>query len=137
MVLSFADARFEDGKAGRLGVTVRNLIFNICPTLDRLSVVDAVLLGFALGLALGVGPDVLFGWPIMIPGFLVYFPFHVWLCYVAFGVLFSSSLRDELMGEGYSPIGAFFGYFLTTRYGLFCLTWLSTMWLYWVSVTGV
>ncbi|OOY04586.1 hypothetical protein [Thioclava sp. F28-4] len=113
------------------------LIFNICPTWERLSVANAVSLGFALGLALGVVPHVVFGWPVMIPGYLVYFPFHVRLCYVAFSVLLSSGRRADFMGEGYSPIGAFFGFLLTTKYGLFCISWFFTMWLHWVSIIGI
>jgi len=41
------------------------------------------------------------------------------------------------MGEEYSPLGAFFGVLLTTKYGLFCLSWFFTMWLYWVSIIGI
>ena len=116
---------------------MRNLISNILPTLERLSVANAVFTGLALGLALGVVPHVVFGWPVMAQGFLVYFPFHVWLCYLAFSVLLSSGRRADVMGEGYSPIGAFFGLLLTTKYGLFCTSWFFTMWLHWVSIIGI
>ena len=116
---------------------MRNLILNIRPAWDRLSVANAALLGLVLGIALGVVPHVVFAWPVMIPGFLVYFPFHVWLCYLAFSVLLSRGRRVDVMGEGYSPIGAFFGFLLTTKYGLFCISWFFTMWLYWTSIIGI
>jgi hypothetical protein len=120
-----------------VGDTLKNLILKIRPTWDRLSLANVVFLGFALGLALGIVPHVVLAWPVMIPGFLVYFPFHVWLCYLAFSVLLSSGRRTDVMGEGYSPIGAFFGFLLTTKYGLFCISWFFTMWLYWVSIIGI
>lgn len=41
------------------------------------------------------------------------------------------------MGEGYSPIGAFFGFLLTKKYGLFCISWFFTMWMYTVSIIGI
>ncbi|MDV4169649.1 hypothetical protein [Rhodovulum sp. FJ3] len=135
--MSFTSGKSDDERARLVGGTVRNLILSIRPTWERLSVANAFFLGFALGLALGVVPHVVFGRPVMIPGFLVYFPFHVWLCYLAFSVLLSSVRRADIMGEGYSPIGAFFGYLLTTKYGLFCISWFFTMWLYWVSIIGI
>ena len=137
MVLSVTDSKFDTERARLVGGTVRNLILNIRPTWDGLSVANACILGFALGLALGVLPHVVFAWPVMMPGFLVYFPFHAWLCYLAFSVLLSSGRRAEVMGEGYSPIGAFFGFLLTTKYGLFCLSWFFTMWLYAASIVGI
>ena len=120
-----------------MGHTVRNLILSISLTWDRLSISNAVFLGFALGIVLGVMPHIVFAWPVMIPGFPVYFPFHVWLCYWAFGVLLSSGRRVDIMGEGYSPFGAFFGFLLTTKYGLFCISWFFTMWLFSVSIIGI
>jgi len=137
MVLSVTASKCESEKARLMGGTVRNLILNIRPTWDRLSVANAVFLGIALGLALGVVPHVVFAWPVMIPGFLVYFPFHVWLCYLAFSVLLSSGRRADVMGEGYSPMVAFFAFLLTTKYGLFCISWFFTMWLYGVSIIGI
>ncbi len=116
---------------------MRNIFKSVRLAWDRLSVTNAVFLGLALGLVLGVGPHVVFGWSVMMPGFLIYFPFHVWLCYVAFGVLLSSGRRSDVMGEGYSSFGAFFGYLLTTKYGLFCISWFFTMWLYWASIIGI
>ena len=120
-----------------IGVTVKKMIFDIRATWDRLGVANAVLLGCALGVVLGVGPHALFGWPVMTLGFFIYFPFHVWLCYVAFGVLLSGGRRAAIMGDGYSAIGAFFGYLLTRKYGLFCISWFLTMWLYWVAIIGI
>ena len=72
----------------------------------------------------------------MVPGFFVYFPFHARLCVSMFSVLLSKERRISVMGEGCTPFAAFFGYLLTTKYGLFCLTWFYTMWLYF-SVIGV
>ena len=100
---------------------VRQLASSIHATWGGLNRSNIVIVGFALGVVLGVLPHLAFGWPVMIPGVLVYFPFHFWLCWVAFGVLFSSGRRTLVMGESYSPFGAFFGYLLTTKYGLFCI----------------
>ena len=114
-----------------------NLILRIRPIWDRLSHLNIIVLGVSLGLAIGVVPHIVFGWPIMIPGFFIYFPFHVRLCYVAFSVLFSSRRRVDMLGSSYSPIRAFFGYLLAKKYGLFCISWFFTMWLYWVSNIGI
>lgn len=114
--------------------TLRHITFKVCSIWEGLSTTNAIMIGLVLGVLLGIIPHVAFGWPVMIPGFLVYFPFHAWLCFLLFGVLLSRSRRSSIMGEGYSPLGAFIGYLLTTKYGLFCLSWFCTMWLYWVSV---
>jgi len=104
---------------------------------EGLRTTNAIIFGLTLGVLLGIIPHAAFGWPVMIPGFLVYFPFHAWLCFLLFSVLLSRSWRSSIMGEGYSPLGAFFGFLLTTKYGLFCLSWFSSMWLYWASITGI
>lgn len=103
---------------------------------EGLSIANAIFVGLALGVTLGVAPHVIFGWPVM-PGFFIYFPFHAWLTYSLFSVLLSKGKRSRIMGEGYSFMGAFFGYLLTTKYGLFCLSWYFTMCLYWVPIIGI
>jgi hypothetical protein len=137
MILNFTASKFDDETARLAGGTLRNLILSIHLAWNRLNVANAVFVGFALGVAFSVVPHVVFGWPVMIPGFFVYFPFHIWLCYLAFSVLLSSGRRADVMGEGYSPFGAFFGYLLTTKYGLFCISWFFTMWVYWASIIGI
>lgn len=98
---------------------------------------NAIFVGIALGVILGVVPHIVFGWSIMVPGFFVYFPFHAWLTYSLFSVMLSKSKRSRVLGEGYSFMGAFFGYLLTTKYSLFCISWFFTMWLYWASIIGI
>ena len=137
MVLNLTASKFENDKARFAGGTVRKQILNFRQNWDRLSVASAVFSGIALGFALEVVPHVAFGWPASFPGFFVYFPFHVWLCYLAFSVLLSSRRRADVMGEGYSPMGAFFALFLTTKYGLFCFSWFFTMWLSAALIIGV
>ena len=116
---------------------MRRITLKVRSIWEGLSTTNAILLGLALGVLLGIIPHTAFGWPVMIPGFLVYFPFHAWLCFLLFSVFLSSSRRTSIMGEEYSPLGAFFGVLLTTKYGLFCLSWFFTMWLYWVSIIGI
>jgi hypothetical protein len=117
--------------------TVKLMILYVRSFWDGLGVVTAVLLGLGLGVVLGVVPHAVFGWPVMVPGLLIYFPFHAWLCLLMFSVLLSKEKRSSVMGEGYTPLGAFFGYLLTTKYGLFCISWFFTMWLYGASIIGV
>lgn len=88
--------KFDEEKERLVGGTVTNLIMSIRPAWDRLSVANTVFLGFALGLVLGVGPQVMFGWPVMVPGFFIYFPFMfgsaMWrsvCCFPAVGELMS------------------------------------------------
>lgn len=116
---------------------MKHMLLAIRSFWDGLSVGKAVLLGLALGVGLGVVPHALLGWPVMVPGFVLYFPFHVFLCLTMFGVLLSKKRRSSVMGESYTPLEAFWGYLLTTKYGLFCLTWFLTMWLYGASAIGV
>lgn len=115
---------------------MKQVLFYVRSFWGGLGVGAAVLLGLCLGLVLGVVPHAVFGWPVMVPGFFVYFPFHAWLCVSMVSVLLSKKRRISVMGEGCTPFAAFFGYLLTTKYGLFCLTWFYTMWLYF-SVIGV
>ena len=116
---------------------MKRLALGIQSRWDALSVANAVFVGIALGLALGVVPNLAFGSPMEVFGFFAYFPFHIGLCYVAFSVLFSRDRREQIMGAGKSPLGAFFGCFFARKYGLFCVSWFYTMALYWMFVLGV
>lgn len=103
---------------------------------NSLTTFQAVLLGVALGLSLDVFPHALWGIGPFKFGFILYFPFHAWLIVSLFRVLFSQDARTELLGEGYSFWGAFFGY-MTSKYALFCLSWLFTIWIFAAIVIGV
>ena len=116
---------------------MKRLALGIRSRWDALSVANAVFLGVALGIAFGIVPRLAFGWRTEFFGFFAYFPFHIGLCYVAFGVLFSRERRARIMGAGKSPLGAFFGCFFARKYGLFCVSWFYTMGLYWMLVLGV
>jgi hypothetical protein len=137
LALNLSADTFKDETSPSLVVSMKHIFLRIRPFWEGISKANAIFVGIALGLTLGVVPNVVFGWPIMVPGFLVYFPFHVWLTYSLFSVLLSKGRRSRILGEGYSFMGALFGYLLTIKYSLFCISWFFTMWLYWVSIIGI
>lgn len=112
---------------------MRRLALKVRSVWDGLSTTKAMILGVFLGVLLGIAPHVALGWPVMVPGFIVYLPFHAWLIFLLFSVLLSKRGRSRIMGEGYSAFGAAFGLLLTRKFGRFCLSWFFTMWLYLAS----
>ena len=78
-------------------------------------------------------PGLVFGPEAASLGFILYFPFHMWLTMSLFLVVFSRDERTKHLGPGYSFFGGFFAFIFARKFGLFCISWFYTtmlvMWL--------
>ena len=94
---------------------------------SRLNLRSAIALGLSCGLFTSLLPGLVFEPNAAAIGGALYWPFHGWFVILMFLVIFSKSERDKRLKPGLSAHGGMISLFFETKYGLFCISWFSTI----------